>query len=85
MARVYIKHIIEELINLKMIDYYPLYQLIDRKSLKNNKLIRFNSNKKASDYYCTFCGHTHTGKNVNLHTKFKVSKLWPQFLCIGKT
>lgn len=84
MARVYIKHIIEELINLKMIDYYPLYQLIDRKSLKNNKLIRFNSNKKASDYYCTFCGHTHTGKNVNLHTKLKCPNCGHNFYVLGK-
>ena len=84
MARVYIKHIIEELINLKMIDYYPLYQLIDRKSLKNNKLIRFNSNKKASDYYCTFCGHTHTSKTVNLHTKLKCPNCGHNFYVLGK-
>ena len=84
MARVYIKHIIEELINLKMIDYYPLYQLIDRKSLKNNKMIRFNSNKKASDYYCTFCGHTHTSKTVNLHTKLKCPNCGHNFYVLGK-
>lgn len=84
MARVYIKQIIEELVNLKTIDYYPLYQLIDRKSLKNNKLIRFNNNKKTSDYYCTFCGHTHTGKNVNLHTKLKCPNCGHNFYVLGK-
>lgn len=84
MSRIYINQVIEELSNLKSVDYHPFYRIIERKSLKNNKIIRFKNNNKTSDYYCTFCRHTHTSKSVNLHTKLKCPNCGHKFYVFGK-
>lgn len=84
MSRIYIKQLIEELSNLESVDYHPFYRIIERKSLKNNKIIRFKNDNKTSDYYCTFCRHTHTSKSVNLHTKLKCPNCGHKFYVFGK-
>lgn len=62
--RIYKYSVEEELKNLETISRYYFEDYINKITVKYNKLIRFEKNKKFK-YYCTHCGKWHEDKKVN--------------------
>ncbi|MEG0365536.1 MAG: PcfJ domain-containing protein [Coprobacillus sp.] len=62
--RIYKYSVEEELKNLETISRYYFEDYINKITVKYNKLIRFEENKKFK-YYCTHCGKWHEDKKVN--------------------